>query len=62
MLAGRTQLLEPAECGAGGELLGAIDLDGDGRLELVTHEQHQFIIYRLDGSIALKGPPCCPLG
>jgi hypothetical protein len=41
---------------------GAVDIDGDGRLEVVMQFQYQLVIYRLDGTVLLEGDACCGLG
>jgi hypothetical protein len=63
-IAGRAPVsLARAGCtGAGPELVGAIDVDGDGALELVIRLQYQFVIYRLDGSVLFESAACCGLG
>ena len=54
--------LAEAGCTSEGEYLGAVDLDGDGKLELVMLFQYQVILFRLDGSVALENAECCGLG
>jgi hypothetical protein len=39
-------------------LVGALDLDGDGQLELLTLDTYQWGVVRLDGTRVLSGPAC----
>jgi hypothetical protein len=55
------KLLAPAGC-AQPEYLGASDLDGDGKPELVFEFQYQVILFRADGSVLVTNPECCGEG
>jgi hypothetical protein len=39
-------------------LVGALDLDGDGQLELLTLDTYQWGVVRVDGTRVLSGPAC----
>lgn len=51
-----------ARAGCMEQFVGAVDLDGDGQMELVMLFQYQAMLFRLDGSIAVENGECCGLG
>ncbi len=56
---------EPRKLGQEGcmeQFLGAVDLDGDGAMEVVMLFQYQVVLFHLDGSVAVENAECCGLG
>src|SRR5262249_8965820 len=51
-----------AEDGCEAQFVGAVDLDGDGRQEIVMLFQYQVVVFRSDGSVLVENAGCCGQG